>query len=101
MATSKQKNTITNVYRFRSTRELNDNPELYQKNDSGNIFNSKYLDDVVRETPPPVDLWHGLWHQGEMVCLFGEPNVGKTILAMKMATDILKEKKSLISTFLL
>ncbi len=35
-----------------------------------------------------VDLWHGLWYQGEMACLFGEPNVGKTLLAIQIAKEI-------------
>ena len=38
----------------------------------------------------PVDLWHGLWHQGEIACLFGEPNVGKTLLAMQIANELNK-----------
>ena len=31
-----------------------------------------------------------LWYQGEMACLFGEPNVGKTILAMQIANVLSK-----------
>lgn len=63
MATRKQKNTITNLYRLRSLEEFNNNPDtkLYS-DDLGVIFKSKCLRDIVSETPPPVDLWHGLWH---------------------------------------
>ena len=97
MATRKQKNTITNLYRLRSLEEFNNNPDtkLYS-DDLGVIFKSKCLRDIVSETPPPVDLWHGLWHQGEMACLFGEPNVGKTILAMRMAADIIKRDEKVL-----
>ena len=96
MATSKQKNTISNVFRFRSLEEENENPALYRKNEGGNIFNSKCLHTMVNETQPTIDLWHGLWHQGEMACLFGEPNVGKTILAMKIAADIVRRGESVL-----
>ncbi|MBP5687445.1 MAG: AAA family ATPase [Muribaculaceae bacterium] len=96
MATSKQKNTISNVFRYRSLEEENENPALYRKNEGGNIFNSKCLHTMVNETQPTIDLWHGLWHQGEMACLFGEPNVGKTILAMKIAADIVRRGESVL-----
>ena len=36
----------------------------------------------------PNDLWQGLWAQGEMVCLFGNQCVGKSILAMQIAKEL-------------
>jgi len=42
----------------------------------------------IDSTLAPQSLWHGLWHQGEMCCLFGEPNVGKSVLANMMAYEI-------------
>lgn len=98
MATREEKNTITNIYRLRSLEELENNPNtsLYGKNEGGKIFIHKCLRDIIYDTQPPVDLWYGLWHQGEMACLFGEPNIGKTILAMKIASDIIKRDERVL-----
>lgn len=96
MATRNQKNTITNVFRLRSLEEEENYSDFYNDKDLGKVFISKTVADIVSDTQPPVDLWHGLWHQGEMACLFGEPNVGKTILAMKIATDIIKRKERVL-----
>ncbi|MBR5101502.1 MAG: hypothetical protein IK092_00075, partial [Muribaculaceae bacterium] len=83
MATAAQKNTLSNYCRVVSTEDQNidDENRRYPKNPGGmSVFTSRIAYDVVDSTPPTVDLWHGLWYQGEMACLFGEPNVGKTIL---------------------
>jgi hypothetical protein len=34
------------------------------------------------------DLWRGLWHEGEMACLFADTNLGKSILAVQMGNDV-------------
>ena len=39
-------------------------------------------------TVPDDGLWKGLWNHSELACLFGEPNVGKTILAMQIAVNV-------------
>jgi hypothetical protein len=38
----------------------------------------------------PKMLWHELWHQNEICCLFASSNVGKSILAMVIANHITK-----------
>ncbi len=96
MATRIEKNTITNVFRIRSLEEEENNSDFYNDKDFGKVFVSKTVADIVCDSQPPVDLWHGLWHQGEMACLFGEPNVGKTILAMKIASDIIKRGENVL-----
>ena len=98
MATREEKNTITNLFNLRSLEEVRNNPdkEFYVRKEEGEIFKYKALKSIVNDTPPPVDLWHGLWHQGELACLFGEPNVGKTILAMKIATDIIRREATVL-----
>ncbi len=94
MATPEQKNTITNFFRVSSLESLNNDTDgkRFPNNPGGPVFVSRMAYDIVGSTPPPVDLWHGLWYQGEMACLFGEPNVGKTILAMRIAADIVKRQ---------
>jgi len=97
MPTREEKNTISNLYRLRSLEELEYNPKYQSHNSNGqSAFITKTIMEIVEDTQPPVDLWHGLWHQGEMACLFGEPNVGKTILAMRIAADIIKRDERVL-----
>ncbi|MBO4826900.1 MAG: AAA family ATPase, partial [Prevotella sp.] len=99
MATPIQKNTITNYFRVSSLEDLNadTNGKRYPDNPGGEpVFIARSAYEVIDTTPPPVDLWHGLWYQGEMACLFGEPNVGKTILAMRIASDIVARGESVL-----
>lgn len=37
--------------------------------------------------PAPSTLWHGLWNEGEIACLFGDPNIGKSLLANQIAYE--------------
>lgn len=38
--------------------------------------------------PDPVNLYHELWYEGEVCCLFADSNLGKSIYAVQMADDI-------------
>ncbi|MBR5085422.1 MAG: AAA family ATPase [Muribaculaceae bacterium] len=96
MATREEKNTITNIFRIRALEEEINYSDFYNDKELGKVFNSKSIEGVVSDTQPPVNLWHDLWYQGEMACLFGEPNVGKTILAMKIATDVIKRGQDIL-----
>jgi len=75
MATREQKNTISNLFKLRVAEELRDNPdkEFYALNEEKEIFKTKVLRRIIEDTQPPVNLWQGLWYQGEMACLFGIP----------------------------
>ena len=80
--------TISEEFIRRMDAELKYNSKSYHK--VGEPFSSQELSTMAVGSLPPVDLWHGLWYQGEMACLFGEPNVGKTILAMQIANELSK-----------
>ena len=41
-------------------------------------------------TPPRRPLYKRLWHEGEMACLFGDTNCGKSILAVQIADEIVR-----------
>lgn len=43
---------------------------------------------VAAMRPDPEDLYHGLWYEGEVCCLFADSNVGKSIYAVQMADEI-------------
>lgn len=42
----------------------------------------------ARMRPDPVDLYHELWYEGEVCCLFADSNLGKSIYAVQMADEI-------------
>ena len=67
MPTREEKNTISNLYRLRSLEELEYDPKYQSHNNNRqSVFITKTIMEIVEDTQPPVDLWHGLWHQGEM-----------------------------------
>ena len=72
----------------RMDNEMRYHSKLYEK--GSEPFDAQELSSMAARSLPAVDLWHGLWYQGEMACLFGEPNVGKTILAMQIANVLSK-----------
>ena len=80
--------TITEEFMRRMDNEMRYHSKLYEK--GSEPFDAQELSSMAARSLPAVDLWHGLWYQGEMACLFGEPNVGKTILAMQIANVLSK-----------
>lgn len=38
--------------------------------------------------PDPIDLWHGIWFENEISCLFASSGMGKTILAVQIAEHV-------------
>ena len=80
--------TITEEFVRRCDDEMRYHSSLYVKN--GEPFGAQALATMAGCAYPAVDLWHGMWYQGEIACLFGEPNVGKTILAMQIANVVNK-----------
>ena len=49
--------------------------------------------------PNPDALYLTLWYEGEVCCLFSDSNLGKSILAMQIATQIARTKKVLYFDF--
>ncbi len=49
--------------------------------------------------PNPDALWLTLWYAGEVCCLFADSNLGKSIYAVQIATDIAKTQKVLYFDF--
>lgn len=45
--------------------------------------------------PDPVDLYHELWYEGEVCCLFADSNLGKSIYAVQMADEIARSRNVL------
>lgn len=53
----------------------------------------------ARQRPDPVSLWHNLWFEGEVCCLFADTNVGKSIYAIQIAEHIAKSRPVLYFDF--
>ena len=83
------RNTITEDFVLRCDREIYEHLDEYTNNKK-NVFYGMYISEMKQLIRPTVDLWNGLWNQGEMACLFGETNVGKTTLALQIANDLAK-----------
>ena len=49
--------------------------------------------------PDPVPLWMTLWYEGEVCCLFADNNLGKSIYAVQIASNIAKTRKVLYFDF--
>lgn len=45
------------------------------------------VDDAAKR-PDPEQLYHELWYEGEVCCLFADSNLGKSIYAVQMADEI-------------
>ena len=48
---------------------------------------NRTLEDASRR-PDPEPLFHELWYEGEVCCLFSDSNLGKSIYAVQMAEEI-------------
>ena len=55
---------------------------------------NKSVDDALK-MPDPVDLYYGLFNEGEVACLFADSNAGKSIFAVQMADYISRYRKVL------
>lgn len=45
--------------------------------------------------PDPEQLYHELWYEGEVCCLFADSNLGKSIFAVQMADEIARARNVL------
>lgn len=46
--------------------------------------------------PNPCELYHELWYEGEVCCLFSDSNLGKSIYAVQMADEIAMDRPVLL-----
>lgn len=57
-----------------------------------------WADEAARR-PNPRSLWHDLWFEDEVCCLFADTNLGKSILAVQIAQEIARTDKVLYFDF--
>lgn len=66
------------------------------------MFTIKTANQTIRDAaqrPDPDSLWLSLWYEGEVCCLFSDSNLGKSILAVQIATCIAERRKVLYFDF--
>lgn len=51
------------------------------------------------QRPDPKKLWMSLWYEGECACLFADTNLGKSIYAVQIASEIAKNEPVLYCDF--
>jgi hypothetical protein len=83
-----QRLNVTQSFCDAVAREGRQHPERHHRYGADRIFRLRTYQQVCDDAPLPVSLWHDLWFEGEVACLFGDPNVGKTLLAKQIAADI-------------
>ena len=68
----------------------------------GSVFSAKTANDTLAEAkkqPDPRKLWKEFWFENEVCCLFADTNVGKSVLAVQIATEIAKKERVLYYDF--
>ena len=66
------------------------------------LFSIKSANQTIKEAalrPNPNALWLSLWYEGECCCLFADSNLGKSIYAVQIATQIAESQKVLYFDF--
>lgn len=64
-----------------------------ENNNTIGIFTIKTLNQTIDDAsnrPVPKDLYHSLWYEGEIACLFADTNLGKSIYAVQIGDHISK-----------
>lgn len=52
-----------------------------------------------KNLPEPRNLWKQIWFENEILCLFSDSNLGKSILAVQIAQDVANTEKVLYFDF--
>ena len=87
MAMKKQKNEFVSAIEA-------DNEKLTKHFATIGICNLQTAKEAIREIlPPQKPLWRSFWNEGEVCCLFADSNLGKSILAVQIASEISQIQK--------
>ena len=79
-----------------------DRKSATMKIDAGSIFKAMTANETLLEAqklPNPRKLWKEFWVENEVCCLFADSNVGKSVLAVQIATEIARTEKVLYYDF--
>lgn len=78
------------------------NQRTEDENNNDGLFIVKQVNDAMEDASKlenPRSLWKTLWYEGEISCLFSDSNLGKSIYAVQIATEIAKTDKVLYFDF--
>ena len=60
----------------------------YKPNKLKSIFDFRNDDIQEKHIQGSCSLWGDLWYENECMCLFGDPNIGKSALAIQIANSV-------------
>lgn len=72
------------------------------KRESSGMFTIKTANQWARDAasrPDPNPLWLSLWHEEEVCCLFADSNLGKSIYAVQIASEIARTQRVMYFDF--
>ena len=87
-ANSKENSEENSLVRMFAEMESKVEASREQDNKKGGMLQVMSANDTMRAAavePNPVPLWKELWNAGEMACVFGDTNCGKSIHAVQLA----------------
>nr|DAW25441.1 MAG TPA: DNA directed DNA polymerase [Caudoviricetes sp.] len=76
--------------------ELNNNlpiPDSFNHKNTFRYLSFKNTAIMASKRPSPKPLFLNLWYEGEVCCLFSDSNLGKSIFAVQIATELDKKHK--------
>lgn len=82
--------------------QSNGDTSTIQTTEQSNFFICKSANQWIQEAkqrPNPEPLYMTLWFQGEHCCLFADSNIGKSVLAVQIATAIAPNRMVLLFDF--
>lgn len=82
--------------------ESNGDTSTIEATEQSNFFICKSANQWIQEAkqrPNPEPLYMTLWFQGEHCCLFADSNIGKSVLAVQIATAIAPNRMVLLFDF--
>lgn len=86
---------------FADLMRIVNNPTEPRRESSG-MLKIKTANQWAREAaarPDPNPLWLSLWHEGEVCCLFADSNLGKSIYAVQIASEIARTQRVIYFDF--
>lgn len=82
--------------------QSNGDTSMIEPTEQSNFFICKSANQWIQEAkqrPNPEPLYMTLWFQGEHCCLFADSNIGKSVLAVQIATAIAPNRMVLLFDF--
>ena len=87
---------------YQEIEDYQDESEESEGDFADDYFVLQSANDALEEgknQPEPRNLWKQIWFENEILCLFSDSNLGKSILAVQIAQDVAYTEKVLYFDF--